>query len=101
MANTESTLTLRGDESNKGTQMDLVIERKDRVVNLCEIKFYNGLFEIGKDYDLVLRNRMNILETYIKKRQSIHLTMITTFGVKNNKYSGILQNQITLDDLFL
>lgn len=59
------------------------------------------MFEIGKDYDLVLRNRMNILETYIKKRQSIHLTMITTFGVKNNKYSGILQNQITLDDLFL
>ena len=59
------------------------------------------MFEIGKDYDVVLRNRMNILETYIKKRQSIHLTMITTFGVKNNKYSGILQNQITLDDLFL
>ena len=101
VATTESTLTLRGDESNKGTQMDLVIERKDRVVNLCEIKFYNGMFEIGKDYDLVLRNRMNILETYIKKRQSIHLTMITTFGVKNNRYSGILQNQITLDDLFL
>ncbi|MCI6427679.1 MAG: ATP-binding protein [Rikenellaceae bacterium] len=101
VATTESALTLRGDESNKGTQMDLVIERKDRVVNLCEIKFYNGMFEIGKDYDLVLRNRMNILSSYIKKRQAIHLTIISTFGIKSNKYSGIVQNQITLDDLFL
>lgn len=100
IATTESTLSLRGDETNKGTQIDLVIERKDRVVNLCEIKFYNCQFEIDKDYELVLRNRINLLQTRLKKRDTIHLTLITTFGVKFNKYSGIVQQNITLDDLF-
>ena len=100
IATTESTLSLRGDETNKGTQIDLVIERKDRVVNLCEIKFYNSQFEIDKDYELVLRNRINLLQTRLKKRDTIHLTLITTFGVKFNKYSGIVQQNITLDDLF-
>ena len=100
VASTESTLTLRGDASYRGTQIDLVIERDDRVVNLCEMKFYNGEFEIDKEYDLVLRNRISILQSYLKRRQSIHLTFITSFGVKFNKYSGIVQQSICLDELF-
>lgn len=101
VATTESAFTLKGDDSNRGTQMDLVIERNDRVVNLCEMKFYNGQFEIDKDYDMVLRNRISLLQGYIRKTQAIHLTLITTFGVKFNKYSGIVQQNLTLDDLFL
>ena len=77
-----------------------MIERDDRVVNLCEMKFYNGEFEIDKEYDLVLRNRISILQSYLKRRQSIHLTFITSFGVKFNKYSGIVQQSICLDELF-
>ena len=100
VATTESTLTLKGCSDKKGTQIDLVIIRNDRVVNLCEMKFYNGLFEIDKEYDLTLRNRLNLLQEHLKKRQAIHITLITTFGIKQNKYSGIVQQNLTLDDLF-
>lgn len=100
VATTESTLTLRGDGNNKGTQIDLVIERNDRVVNLCEMKFYNSQFAIDKDYDLTLRNRINLLYSYLSRSQTIHLTLITTFGLQFNKYSGIVQQCLNLDDLF-
>ena len=100
VASEESEFILRGDSSHDGTQMDLIIERADRVVNLCEMKFYNGEFEIDKSYDLVLRQRITRLYEHIGKRQSIHLTFITSFGVKPNMYSGIVQSSITLDDLF-
>ena len=100
VASEESEFILRGDSSHDGTQMDLIIERADRVVNLCEMKFYNGEFEIDKSYDLVLRQRITRLYEHIGKRQNIHLTFITSFGVKPNMYSGIVQSSITLDDLF-
>ena len=63
------------------------------------MKFYNGLFEIDKEYDLTLRNRLNLLQEHLKKRQAIHITLITTFGIKQNKYSGIVQQNLTLHDL--
>lgn len=95
-----TTLTLRGDETSKGTQVDLLIIRKDNVVNLCEIKFSNDEFEIDKAYDAVLRHRISAVGERLKKTQNIHLTFITSFGVKQNKYSGIVQQDIQLDALF-
>ena len=95
-----TTLTLRGDETSRGTQVDLFIIRKDNVVNLCEIKFSNDEFEIDKAYDAVLRHRISAVSERLKKTQNIHLTFITTFGIKQNEYSGIVQREITLDALF-
>lgn len=100
IATTECELTLRGDVTHDGSQMDLLIMRADRVVNLCEIKFGRDEFEIDKTYDAVLRHRIAELQKHLKKTQNVHLTLITTFGVKYGKYSGIVQRSVTLNDLF-
>ena len=97
----ESSYTLRGDDHYDGIQCDLVIERGDRVVNLCEMKFSQGEYEITKSYDVTLRHRINAIMSRLKSTQSLQLTFITTFGVKRNMYSGIVQSEVTLDDLFV
>ena len=88
------------DDSLTGAQVDLLIDRRDKAINLCEAKFYSGEFTIDKDYSLNLRNKINAFKTSVKTRKSIVPTMITTFGVKHNIYSGIIQQETTLDDLF-
>ncbi len=93
-------VTLSSDENHEATQIDLLISRSDNVVNLCEMKFSNAEFEIDKSYDKILRNRISLLEKQLKKTQCIHLTFITPFGVKQNVYAGIVQNNLTIDDLF-
>ncbi len=83
-----------------GAQIDLIIERRDKVINLCEIKFSNNEFVIDKDYDLVLRNKVSSFVKATNTKYSIQLTMITTYGLKKNMYSGLISNQVTLIDLF-
>lgn len=90
---------LDNDELN-GAQIDLLIDRRDRAINLCEMKFYSGEFTIDKSYSLNLRNKVAAFKSATKVRKAIVPTMITTFGVKPNMYSGIIQQEVTLDDLF-
>ncbi len=90
----------KGDEDQEGAQVDLLIIRDDSIVNLCEMKFSGGPYTIDKDEDAKLRNRRDALKQTLSAKQSIHLTLVTTFGVAYNKYSGIVQKSITLDDLF-
>ena len=92
---------LDDDEENlNGAQIDLLIDRRDRAINLCEIKFYSGEFTIDKNYSLNLRNKVAAFKYASKTRKSIVPTMITTFGVKPNMYSGIIQQEVILEDLF-
>ena len=87
----------RGDR--KGAQIDLIIDRGDRVINLCEIKFAKGPFEINRSYDLELRGKIESFRSETKTRKALHLTMITTYGVKPGKYSGIIQSEVVMDEL--
>jgi hypothetical protein len=81
-------------------QIDLVIERNDRVINLCEMKFATGEFAIDKKYAENLRYKRAAFKEETKNRKALHITMITTYGVKRNQYWGIVQSEITVDDLF-
>ncbi len=83
-----------------GTQIDMIIERKDNVINMCEMKFYNDEFVVDKKYDRVLANRINTLEKEVSSKMAIHSTLITTYGLKYNEYSGDFVKVITMDDLF-
>lgn len=83
------------------SQTDMLIDRSDNVINLCEIKFYNKEFVIDKKYDALLRERIQTLIESIPKTKTVHLTFIASYGLKQNMYSGIVQQIITLDDLFL
>ena len=88
-------------KSEPAVQIDLIIDRADNIVNLCEIKYANTQFIITKDYDEKLREKIEIFRQKTAQRKAIHFLMLTTFGVKQNLYSGIVQNNVTLDDLFI
>lgn len=83
-----------------GAQIDLIIERRDRIINICEIKFASDEYIIDKEYDLKLRNKIESFRRNTQTKYGLQLTMITTYGVKENKYSSIVGNQISLEDLF-
>ena len=83
-----------------GAQIDLLIERRDRIINLCEIKFSTQEFVIDKDYDAKLRNKMETFRRSTSTNYGLQLTMITTYGVKENKYSSLVGSEVTLKDLF-
>ena len=98
----ESTwFSLRTDEENSsGAQIDLLIDRRDQVINICEVKFSMNEFRIDKDYDQRLRNKIAVFRQETKCKKTIQLSMITTYGVQKNKYSSIVTNTVLLDDLF-
>lgn len=89
------------DQRGKGAQIDLVIDRADRVVNLCEMKFTAGEYDITDKEAVKLRNRLETFRGKAKVRTNVHLTMVTASGVKRGKYRNLYQSEIKLDDLFL
>ena len=88
------------DETSDGAQIDLLIDRKDQVVNLCEMKYSLSEYAIDAEYEQKLRNKKSAFINTTNTRKAVHLTMVTTFGIKANAHSGIVQNEITLEDLF-
>lgn len=90
-----------GDDNVDGAQIDMIIKRDDNVVNLCEMKFCSSEYSIGKEESLKLRNRIETLKTTLSPKQTVHVTMITTFGVASGKHSGVVQKNVTIDDLFV
>lgn len=71
------------------------------MTNLCEVKFSLNRFEIDKEYEQKLRGKIAVFREATNSRKTIQLTMISTFGVQRNKYSGLVSNEVVLDDLFL
>lgn len=90
----------RSRQPEQNTQIDLVIERADHNINLCEMKFSSGMYAIDKGYEQKLRERMSIFQAETMTRCSTRITMVTTYGVLQNKHSGIVNDEVLLDDLF-
>lgn len=87
-------------EEDQGAQIDLLIDRGDHVINLCEMKFSEAEFSMTKKEEERLRNRKNIFTEITKSRKAIHYTLVTTYGLKRNTHTSIIQQVITLKDLF-
>ena len=84
-----------------GVQIDLVIDRRDQVINLCEMKFSINPFTIEKKYADELRNKIGIFKAETKTRKAVFMTLITTYGIAQNSNSlGLVQNDITMGALF-
>lgn len=64
------------------------------------MKYSTDVFSIDKSYDLMLRNKIGAFRQESKTRKAVHLTMVTTYGIKQNEYAGMIQNEIVMDDLF-
>ena len=100
VSTSESLWSKKGNDDTEGTQIDLIIERRDNIVNMCEIKFYSDVFTVTKDYHFVLERRKKLLHEKLSKKTAVHSTLITTFGLKNTDYCNDIINTIVLDDLF-
>ena len=92
--------TIQGREGQRGMQIDLVISRSDRVVNVCEMKFVNTEFEVRNDYEMTLRERLNWMVSHVSRRCNVQMTLVTTYGLKHGIHSGIFQRVVTLGSLF-
>ena len=88
-------------DEHPGAQIDLLIDRSDKAINLCEIKYSDGPYTIDKKYMENLRNKAALFRLLTKTRKGIALTMITSYGLVKNSYSmNSIHSQITADDLF-
>lgn len=87
-------------QEGKGAQIDMLIDRADLSINLCEMKYCIGEYEITKSEREKIENRRDLFISKTQTKKSIRITMITSFGIKKNIHSQIVQNEITLKDLF-
>ncbi len=85
----------------KGAQIDLLIARKDQVINLCEMKYSNSEYTLNRSDDESIRNKIDALVKVTKTKSAIYPTLITTYGLTDNSYAGNIQSVVTLDDLFV
>jgi hypothetical protein len=85
----------------RGAQVDLVIDRADQVINLCEMKYSLREFEIDKAYGERLETKVRAFAEETKTRKALHTTFVTTYGVKQNAYKSLVQSEVTMNDLFL
>ena len=89
-----------GSTAGQGAQIDFLIDRADRVINVCEMKFSETPYAITKDYEERLRTKMAVFRQETKATKSLALTMVTTFGIQPGIHSGIVQNEVLMNDLF-
>lgn len=84
----------------KGGQIDLLIDRADEVINICEIKYTSDKYALTGEYEERLRNRTSLFCHVTKTKKAVVHTFITTYGIARNNHSGIVQTEVTMDDLF-
>ena len=88
-------------EENEGTQIDLLIDRQDNVISLCEVKFYNDELILTKTDADNLRRKKSIFRHVTGTKKQIFIVLITTFGLLKNKHSlGLVDNDLDMNALF-
>ena len=98
---TSSAFYQKGTDGMDGCQIDLLIDRDDRVINLCEIKWAASDFIITKSYATELRKKISLFRHYSKTKKQVFLTFISTHGLLQNEHSlGLVDKELSLDDLF-
>ncbi len=84
-----------------GAQIDLLIDRRDDVINLCEMKCTDKAYEVTADYRDNLINKVESFVEEVNSKKSVHVTLITSNGFKHNEYSDVVQNDVGPDSLFI
>ncbi|MDE7090192.1 MAG: ATP-binding protein, partial [Bacteroidales bacterium] len=88
------------DNGIPGFQIDLIIERADRIIHLCEMKFSTNLYGITDSYELKLRERTELFRMATKTKKALVITFVTTYGVVNGKHKSIVHSEVKMDELF-
>ena len=91
---------MKGKKKKKGGQVDLLIDRSDGIIDLCEMKYHEGKFSISESYQEELNERKSIFKEVTKTKKAAHIVMVTTDGIARNAYAKDIQNEVCLNDLF-
>ncbi len=83
-----------------GAQIDIIIDRADNIINLCEVKYSEDLYSLDKEEFLKIQNRIRAFKEATETKSSIIPTMITTFGMKAGMYSDQIIAKLDMDALF-
>jgi uncharacterized protein len=101
IASNEYSWIKKGTKTEDGCQIDLLIDRADNCITMCEIKFHNAAFEITQQYSDTLRDKREIFRANTKTKKNIFITFISLYGIKQNEHSlSIVSNEVVGDDLF-
>ena len=100
VASKESALIVKGGKGKDGVQIDLLIDRADDVVNVCEMKFSKAEYVVTKQYEKKLTQRLASLEA-LHPEKAFHLTLVSVNPMKRNSYSDIFTSVVTAENLFL
>lgn len=87
-------------QDKDGAQIDMLIVRADHVIDVCEMKFSSDEYTITAAYDRELRHKIELFSNETKCKHTIHLIIVTPFGLKFNEYAGQVQQVVTMDDFF-
>ncbi|MBS1512511.1 MAG: AAA family ATPase [Bacteroidetes bacterium] len=91
----------KGSNANDGAQIDLLIDRNDNAINICEVKCYDTPFTISKTYAADLKRKLMVFQEKTQTKKSLFVILIAAYGIVPNTYSNeILQQVITMESLF-
>lgn len=90
----------RGSLDGKSAQIDLLIDRKDETINICEIKYSQTEFEITQEDEKNLQEKVRIFSESTGTKKTLLLTLISASGLLRGSHSDLIQCEVTLDDLF-
>jgi len=97
----ESPWRYSGAKRESGAQIDLLIDRGGRTINICEMKFHTGEFAIDKAYAAELERKLRVFQEQSKTRKALFVTFVTTYGVKKNEHADrLVHNNLTMDLFF-
>jgi hypothetical protein len=96
-----SVYSWRSVDHTSPVQIDLVLDRNDKIINLCELKYSTSAFALDRKYAEHLDARRQRFVDETGTHSAVHQTMITTYGLVHNAYANDIQSQVTLDDLFM
>ena len=90
----------RSKSSASGAQVDLLIDRKDGVIDLCEMKYSSTEFVIDAAYARKLSGKLEAFASEGQPNKALHLVMVSANGVARNAHYDVLTNEIHADNLF-
>ena len=97
----ESSFYKQKDDETEGCQIDMLIDRADNAINICEMKYYDGLYSLtNKDIEDLQRKR-NVFQQTTQTKKQLFITLITTQGLVANSNSYLIDKHLDFNVLFL
>lgn len=92
---------MRSNQKENGAQIDLLIDRSDKVITICEMKYYSDKFVLNNKYSEVLDNKKQVFLRESKTKKAVNIIMITSYGLSDNSNRNLILNDFREDQLFI